>query len=108
MTAPLFIWGNAAQIYLHAGRPPAARALNGLGLGAYSPLAKEARARLLSELDQTQPAVIVLDPMTEDPAEDLALARFPALQRLLQTAYAREGGPEQFDGWAIYVRRAGS
>ncbi|MBI4493560.1 MAG: hypothetical protein HY690_12290 [Chloroflexi bacterium] len=105
---PLFVWGNAAQIYLHADRLPASRYLNVVGLGADSFTGEEARSTLLSDLYQTPPATIVVDPKTEDPREDLALSRFPALQRLLQTAYSPLPVPDYFYGWAIYVRRTGS
>ena len=98
---PLFIWGNAGQVYALSGREPASRFVIAEFTNTSSPRVTESREQLIQDLHAQPPTVIVVDPRADEPG--LRLSDYPALQGLLQGCYQRvtQGLPPN---WGVYTR----
>jgi len=104
---PLFVWGNAGQLYELSGRDPASRFLNGEALRATAPNSAASRAQLLADLSANPPAAIVLAPHVDQP--DLRLADFPDLDAFIRGCYVAAGmTADMARDWSLYVRSADS
>jgi hypothetical protein len=99
---PLFVWGNAGEVYPLSGRRPATRYLNAEAVRLGAPGHEAARARLVAELERTPAAAIVLAPPLDEP--ELRLAAFPELAQRLAACY--RAVPLDLPGgdWALYER----
>src|SRR5205823_11997276 len=85
---PLFVWGNGSELYLLTGRAPAASNLNVIPLSGNLPGSVARRARLMAELQVSQPVVVAVSPEAVRSGNGLALDAFPELDALLQASYA--------------------
>jgi hypothetical protein len=100
---PLFIWGNAGQVYALSGREPATRFVIAEFTNTSSPRVTESRQELMDDLQAKPPAVIVVDPRADEPG--LQLSDYPPLQQLIQNCYQRAGG-QLPSSWGVYTRSA--
>ncbi|MBV9580319.1 MAG: glycosyltransferase family 39 protein [Chloroflexi bacterium] len=100
---PIFVWGNAGQIYALSGREPASRFVIAEFTNMSSPWVVQSRQEVMDDLAAKPPAVIVVDPRASEPG--LRLSDYPALQELIATCYVRQGGPLP-SNWGIYTRAA--
>ena len=99
---PIFVWGNAAQVYALSGREPASRFVIAEFTDGIQPRAKVSRQQLMDDLQQHPPAAMVIDPHGDEPG--LELSAFPEFAALLQTCYTRVPGLPS--GWSVYQRAA--
>jgi hypothetical protein len=100
---PIFVWGNAGQIYALSGREPAARFVIAEFTDSIQPRAKASRQQLMDDLQVHQASAVVIDPHGGEPG--LELSAFPEFEALLQTCYARV--PNMPSGWSVYQPTAG-
>jgi hypothetical protein len=102
---PLFVWGNAGELYPLSGRTPDGRYLNAEALRLGAPDHDRARQELLADLTRTPPSVIVLTPDVEEP--ELQLAGFPELAQRVAACYAPVPlEPTVTAGrWQVFTRR---
>jgi len=101
---PLFVWGNAGQVYPLTGREPASRFMNAEALRLTAPGHERYRAELLADLASRPPSAIVLAPHVDEP--ELRVAAFPELGQLLQTCFEPVPLPAAAGhDWSVYVRR---
>ena len=99
---PLFIWGNAGQIYALSGREPATRFVIAEFTNTTSPRPALSRDQVITDLEAQPPTAIVVDPHADEPG--LELTRFLALAEVMATCYQRvAAGPPN---WAVYVTTA--
>lgn len=101
---PLFVWGNAGQLYPLSGRDPASRFINAEAVRLTAPGHERHRAELLTDLAQRPPSALVLAPHLDEP--ELRVDGFPELRRLLDACYqvlALE--PSVGRDWGVYARR---
>jgi hypothetical protein len=104
---PLFVWGNAGELYPLSARPPDGRYLNAEALRLGAPDHDRARQELLADLTRTPPSVIVLTPDVDEP--ELQLAAFPELAQRVASCYA----PVPLDPsvaaarWQVFTRQPG-
>jgi hypothetical protein len=98
---PLFVWGNAAQVYALSGREPATRFDIAEFTNTSSPWVRESRQQLMDDLHARPPAVIVVDPRAAEPG--LQLSDYPPLQQLIQDCYQRVGG-QLPPNWGVFTR----
>jgi hypothetical protein len=101
---PLFVWGNAAQVYALSGREPASRFVIAEFTNTSSPRVVQSRAEVLDDLRANPPSVIVVDPRAQEPG--LQLSDYPALQQLLMSCYTRVSGAQLPSNWGVYTRAA--
>lgn len=102
---PLFVWGNAAQLYALSSRDPASRFLNAEALRSTAPDYARHRAQLLTDLSTHPPAAIVLAP--SDDSSELPVDQFPELNGLIRACYvAAPLEPDVARDWSLYVRSA--
>jgi hypothetical protein len=101
---PIFVWGNAGQIYALSGREPASRFVIAEFTNTSSPRVAESRQEVMDDLQAKPPAVIVVDAHADEPG--LALNGYPALQQLIANCYARVNGGGLPSNWGIYTRAA--
>jgi hypothetical protein len=83
---PLFVWGNAGELYPLSGRVPDGRYLNAEALRLGAPDHDRARQDLLADLTRTPPSAIVVTPDVDEP--ELQLAAFPELAQRVASCYA--------------------
>jgi hypothetical protein len=100
---PLFIWGNAGQVYALSGREPATQFVIAEFTNTSSPRVVESRQKLMDDLHTRPPSVIVVDPRADEPG--LRLSDYPPLQQLIQDCYQRAGG-QLPPNWGVYTRSA--
>jgi hypothetical protein len=100
---PLFVWGNAGQVYALSGREPATRFEIAEFTNTSSPWVQQSRQQLMDDLHAKPPAVIVVDPRASEPG--LQLSDYPSLQQLIQNCYQRVGG-QLPSNWGVYTRSA--
>ncbi len=99
---PLFIYGNAAQIYALADRRPATRYLNAEALRASAPDVETTRADLLNTLRSNPPPIIALAPHSDE--AELTLADYPSMRSFLHDCYAPSPIRPDIDAsWTILV-----
>ncbi|MBV9323743.1 MAG: glycosyltransferase family 39 protein [Chloroflexi bacterium] len=98
---PIFVWGNAAQIYALSGREPASRFVIAEFTNTSSPWVTQSREEVMDDLHQKPPAVIVVDPRAAEPG--LQLSDYPALQQLIASCYARVAARLPAN-WGVYTR----
>jgi hypothetical protein len=98
---PLFIWGNAGQVYALSGREPATRFVIAEFTNMSSPRVEESRQELMDDLHARPPSVIVVDPRAEEPG--LRLSDYPQLQQLIQNCYQRVDA-QLPSNWGVYTR----
>ncbi|HEX8968480.1 MAG TPA: hypothetical protein VF937_11395, partial [Chloroflexota bacterium] len=98
---PLFVWGNAGQIYALSGREPATRFVIAEFTNTTSPRPVLSRAQLIEDARARPPAAIVVDPHADEAG--LELSRFPALANLIDACYQRVD--QMPSGWGLYVER---
>ena len=107
--APLFVWGDNAEVYLYAGARAPGRFFQTFALsGVYAGRGfVERRAELLRSFQGQPPAIIAIDPATQrdDPDGRLGLnpSSFPELQALLAQQYVPLEGIG--NGWQAFRRR---
>ncbi|HEY1293446.1 MAG TPA: glycosyltransferase family 39 protein [Chloroflexota bacterium] len=101
---PLFVWGNAGQVYALSGREPATRFVIAEFTNTSSPWVVQSRQEVMDDLRAKPPSVIVVDPRADEPG--LQLSAYPALQQLLQTCYQRVTDRGLPSNWGVYTRRA--
>jgi hypothetical protein len=102
---PLFVYGNGAELYVLAARPPATPHLNAEALRSTAPGADSTRAALVGALSSNPPAVIVLAPHSDE--AELTLAEYPALRAFLQECYIQQPTRPDIDAkWTVLLRRA--
>jgi hypothetical protein len=101
---PLFVWGNAGEVYALSGRAPATPYLNAEAVRLGAPGHEAARARLLAELDRARPTAIVLAPHVDEP--ELRLDGFPELAQRLGECYTAMPLAQPGADWALYERSA--
>ncbi|MBI4492745.1 MAG: glycosyltransferase family 39 protein [Chloroflexi bacterium] len=102
---PVFVWGNAAQLYARSGRESASRFLNTEALGSFSPGYQRNRAELMQELAARPPGVIIGAPDAGGPA--IQLERFPELSQFIDACYQRVNPfAHLWEQWKVYVRVA--
>lgn len=106
---PIFVWGDAGQIYALSSRAPSSPYLNGEPVSAGSPGASARRAALIQDIQERPPSAIVIAPHTDTPA--LSVKAFPELQQMIASCY-REATPAQpasvRQSWILYARNAGA
>ena len=102
-SGPIFVWGNAGQIYALSGRQPASRFVIAEFTNTTSPRPELSRQQLMADLAAAPPAVIVMDPHANEPG--LSLSEFPALNTLLRSCYAAV--PNLPANWGVYTRTCG-
>jgi hypothetical protein len=101
---PIFVYPDAAQVYVLADRLPATPVLNAEPLRLAAPGVDETRRTLLADLRQHQPPWVVLGPHLDDP--ELRLEEFPLLQSFLAECYARRSTTPEIDrDWKLLERR---
>lgn len=98
---PLFVWGNAGQIYALSGRQPAARFVIAEFTNTTSPRPALSRAQIMQDLALRPPPVMVVDPHADEPG--LTLSAFPALARAMDACYQR--APWLPKNWGVYVAK---
>ena len=96
---PIFVWGNAGQIYALSGRQPATRFVNADFTNTTSPRPALSRAQLIDDLRSHPASVIVVDPHADEPG--LTLHDFPALAQVMDACYERV--PRLPPNWGIFV-----
>jgi hypothetical protein len=96
---PLFVWGNAGQIYALSGRQPATRFVIAEFTNTTSPRPGQSREQAIADLRAHPPSAIVVDPHADEPG--LELSRFPELAAVMRSCYQRvaQGPPN----WGIYL-----
>jgi hypothetical protein len=99
---PLFIWGNAGQVYALSGREPASRFVIAEFTNTSSPRVAESRQEVMDDLHARPPAVIVVDGHADEPG--LALSGYPALQQLIADCYQKVSGGGLPANWGVYTR----
>jgi hypothetical protein len=99
---PMFVWGNAGHIYALSGRPPATRFIIAEFTNATSPRPALSRMQLMDDVRANPPAVMIVDPHTDEAG--LQLADFPALANLLASCYQPVSSVAVNTAWGIYVR----
>jgi dolichyl-phosphate-mannose-protein mannosyltransferase len=99
-TGPIFVWGNAGQIYALSGRQPASRFVIAEFTNTTSPRPALSREQLMDDLSAQPPSVIVVEPHADEPG--LTLNDFPALSTLLHSCYAAV--PNLPANWGVYTR----
>jgi hypothetical protein len=99
---PLFVWGNAGQIYALSGREPATRFVIAEFTNTSSPWVAQSRQEVIDDLRARPPSVIVVDPRASEPG--LQLSDYPAFQQLLQSCYQRVTGDQLPSNWGVYTR----
>lgn len=98
----LFVYGNGAELYPLADRPPATPYLNAEPLRSTAPGVNETRAELVISLARNPPPVIALAPHSDE--AELNLAEYPAMQALLQDCYThRPIRPDIDASWTILL-----
>ncbi len=100
---PLFVWGNAGQVYALSNREPATRFVIAEFTNTSSPRVVESREEVMADLRAKPPSVIVVDPRASEPG--LQLSDYPPLQQLIQNCYQRAGG-QLPSNWGVYTRNA--
>jgi hypothetical protein len=101
---PIFVYPDAAQVYLLADRLPATPVVNAEPLRLAAPGVDETRRTLVADLRQSQPVWVVLGPHVDDP--ELRLEEFPLMQTLLAECYTpRQTTPEIDRDWKLLERR---
>jgi hypothetical protein len=98
---PLFVWGNAGQIYALSGREPSSRFVIAEFTNASSPRVVRSRQEVMDDLRSRPPSVIVVDPRASEPG--LQLGDYPALQQLVQNCYQRVTA-QLPSNWGVYTR----
>lgn len=103
-TAPLFIWGNAAEVYAMSGRIPATPYLQTLALSndfGRNPRMQEQRAILMRDLQAKPPQIIAIDTPWLKAQSTTA---FPELQQFIQAHYTLDNDPKNpiMAGWEVY------
>jgi hypothetical protein len=101
---PLFIWGNAGQVYAMSGREPSTRFVIAEFTNTSSPRVAESRVQVMDDLRARPPSVIVVDARASEPG--LQLSDYPSLQQLIQSCYQPVGG-QLPSNWGIYTRDSG-
>ena len=102
---PIFVWGNAGQIYALSGREPASRFVIAEFTNATSPRPALSRAEVIDDVRARPPAAVVLAPHSDDP--DLTLSGFPAFEQLLAACYRQVSPGASVPAWKIYVQSSG-
>jgi hypothetical protein len=107
-TAPLFIWGNAAQVYAESGRLPATPYLQSLALSndfGRNPRMQEQRAILMQQLQANPPQIIAIDTPWLKAQNTTA---FPELEQLIDQQYTLDNDPKNpiMAGWEVYRKRS--
>ncbi len=110
LSGPLYVWGDASQLYLLTGEGSPSRFFQVYPLSQFFTrgtgyLAR--RAELVRALEGEPPAAIAIDPATarDDPdgTRALAIRTFPELESLLASDYRPLDGLP--GGWRAYVHR---
>lgn len=102
---PIFAWGNAGQIYALSGRQPATRFVIAEFTNTTSPRPDQSRDQVITDLEARPPAVIVVDPHTDEAG--LRLGDFPGLARVIGACFERVSPGAPVPGWGVYVGAAG-
>ncbi|MBI4492498.1 MAG: glycosyltransferase family 39 protein [Chloroflexi bacterium] len=109
---PLFVWGDATQVYVLANGQSPSRffhvfPLSGFFVGGSGYVAR--RAELLRALEDNPPHAIVVDPRTSQDDPDgslgLKLSSFPELERFIAARYRAVDEVDVGGGWKAYKRR---
>lgn len=103
-TAPLFIWGNAAQVYALSGRPPATPYLQTLALSndfGMNPSMQQERNNLLRLLKANPPTFIAIDTPW---LKANNTTPFPELNQFINQNYTLYNDPTSpiIAGWEVY------
>ena len=102
---PIFAWGNAGQIYALSGRQPATRFVIAEFTNGASPRPDESRNQVISDLERRPPAVIVVDPHTDEVG--LRLSDFRGLAQVMDACFERVSPGTPVPGWGVYVEADG-
>jgi hypothetical protein len=100
---PLFVYGNGAELYPLADRPPATPYLNAEPLRSTAPGVNETRGVLVNALSRHPPPIVVLAPHSDEP--ELTLTEYPAMRSFLQECYTRQPIRPDIDlNWTVLLR----
>lgn len=103
---PVFIWGEAANVYVLSGQSHASRFINLVPLARPVPGVHERRSQLLAELRARPPGLFLLLPPQGrlDPRDDMLsdISTFPQLTGFLDRCYAEERMPDRFGRWRMF------
>ncbi|HLZ30174.1 MAG TPA: hypothetical protein VKV73_22860 [Chloroflexota bacterium] len=99
---PLFVWGNAGQVYALSGRQPATRFIIAEFTNTSSPRPDRSRDEAMRDMQANPPAVVVVDPHTDE--SGLQLSGFPRLAQLLAACYQKVAPGADVPNWGVFVQ----
>lgn len=110
---PIFVWGDATQVYVLARGASPSRFFHTFPLSqvyASGTGYRQRRAELMRDLERTPPSALVIDPSTTrndpDGSRGLNLTSFPELERFIEQRYQKLETIGLTGGWVAYELRS--